>query len=88
MHVNRTFSLKLSTVNNLNDTIQAKNRSKFVDRAISERLDPTKYDARGVSSRRLLAILIDREEISDFCNRVLVTEFNDLERKMKKELNE
>ena len=88
MHVNRTFSLKLSTVNNLNDTIQAKNRSKFVDRAISERLDPTGFDADGISSRRLLAILHARDEISDFCKRVMHTEINDLQRKMQKELNE
>ena len=40
MHINRTFSLKLTTVENLNDSVRPKLRSKFVDRAIADRLNP------------------------------------------------
>lgn len=61
-------------------------RSKFVDRAITERLDPSGFSADGISSRRLLAILHNRDDISDFCKKVMYTEINELERKMKKEL--
>lgn len=86
MHVNRTFSLKLLTVQELNDKIGRKWRSQFVDRAISEALDPKNLDATQLSSRRLLSILHNREDVSDFCKRVILTEINDLQRKMKEEL--
>lgn len=76
MHVNRTYSLKLSTVEDLNEEVRPKLRSKFVDRAIQERLKPSEIDATVLPTRRLLAIIHAREEVSDFLQRAILMELN------------
>jgi len=74
MHINRTFSLKLSTVETLNEEVRPKLRSKFVDRAILDRLRPQEIDTSVIATRRLLAILHAREEVSDFLCRAIELE--------------
>lgn len=74
MHINRTFSLKLSTVEDLNEKVRPKLRSKFVDRAIIDRLRPQEIDTSVIATRRLLAILHAREEVSDFLCRAIQLE--------------
>jgi len=74
MHINRTFSLKLSTVEDLNEKVRPKLRSKFVDRAIQDRLNPQEIDTTVLGTRRLLAILHAREEVSDFLCRAIQLE--------------
>jgi len=74
MHINRTFSLKLSTVEDLNEKVGKKIRSKFVDRAIQDRLNPQEIDTTVLGTRRLLAILHAREEVSDFLKRAIQLE--------------
>lgn len=73
MHINRTFSLQLSTVEDLNDKVRPKLRSKFVDRAIKERLSPQEINVELLSTRRLMAILLDRD-VSAFVKRTLALE--------------
>jgi len=74
MHINRTFSLKLSTVEDLNEKVRPKLRSKFVQRAIEDRLNPQEIDTTVLGTRRLLAILHAREEVSDFLCRAIAME--------------
>jgi len=74
MHINRTFSLKLSTVEDLNEKVGKKIRSKFVDRAIQDRLNSQEIDTTVLGTRRLLAILHAREEVSDFLKRAIQLE--------------
>ena len=74
MHINRTFSLKLSTVEDLNEKVRPKLRSKFVERAIRDRLNPQEIDTTVLGTRRLLAILHAREEVSDFLKRAILLE--------------
>ena len=74
MHINRTFSLKLTTVETLNQEVRPKLRSKFVDRAIQDRLRPQEIDTEILGTRRLLAILHHREEVSDFLKRAIALE--------------
>ena len=73
MHVNRTFSLKLETVEALNDKVRPKLRSKFVDRAIQERLSPQEIDIELLSTRRLMSILMSRD-VGEFVKRTLALE--------------
>lgn len=73
MHINRTFSLKLSTVENLNDSVRPKLRSKFVDRAIQDRLNPVEIDVEQLGNRRLMLILLSRD-ISEPTKRALALE--------------
>jgi len=73
MHINRTFSLKLATVENLNDKVRPKLRSKFVDRAIEERLNPVEIDVELLGDRRLMLILLSRA-ISEPTKRALALE--------------
>ena len=73
MHVNRTFSLKISTVKDLNDKVRPTLRSKFVDRAIQERLSPQEIDIELLSTRRLMSILMSRE-VSEHVKRTLAIE--------------
>ena len=42
MRVNRTYSIDYDTIKELNSTISAKHRSKFVDKAIKNRLEGKK----------------------------------------------
>ena len=42
MRVNRTYSIDYDTIKDLNSTISAKHRSKFVDKAIKNRLEGKK----------------------------------------------
>jgi len=76
MHVNRTYSLKLSTVEDLNEKVRPKLRSKFVQRAIEDRLNPQEFDTTVIPTRRLLAILHAREDVSDFMKRCITSELN------------
>lgn len=74
MHINRTFSLKLSTVEDLNEKVRPKLRSKFVDRAVQDRLNPQEIDTTVLGTRRLLAILHAREDVGDFLKRAIQME--------------
>lgn len=75
MRVNRTYSLNINTVNNLNDKISAKYRSRFVDDAIKSKLNGAEdIDVSQLSSRRLMAILMQREDVREFVRKVLRTE--------------
>lgn len=73
MHVNRTYSLKLATVEELNDKVRPKLRSKFVDRAIQERLRPQEFDTSVLANRRLMGILLCRD-ISEPTKRAIALE--------------
>jgi len=73
MHINRTFSLKLATVETLNETVRPKLRSKFVERAIQERLNPVEIDVEVLGDRRLMLILLSRG-ISEPTKRALALE--------------
>ena len=73
MHVNRTFSLKIGTVENLNDKVRPTLRSKFVDRAIQERLSLQEIDIELLSTRRLMSILMSRD-VSEHVKRTLAIE--------------
>lgn len=73
MRVNRTFSLDINTVQALKNK---SNQSQFVDDAIVDKLYPANYDYRQLSTQRLMAILRDREDLSDFVKRVLNTELS------------
>ena len=74
MHINRTFSLKLETVEDLNEKVRPKLRSKFVDRAINDRLLPEKIDWDMISTARLMSELRHREDISGFLKRAIEME--------------
>jgi len=73
MRVNRTFSLDINTVQALQNK---SNQSQFVDEAIVDKLYPANYDYRELSTQRLMAILRDREDLSDFVKRVINTELS------------
>ena len=73
MHANRTFSLDITTIKMLNDTVRASMRSKFVDRAIQDRLNPVEIDVDQLGDRRLMLILLSRE-ISEPTKRALALE--------------
>ena len=75
MRVNRTYSLNINTINNLNDKISAKYRSRFVDDAIKSKLNGADdIDVSQLSSRRLMAILMERKDVREFVKKVLKTE--------------
>ena len=73
MHINRTFSLKLATVERLNETVRPKLRSKFVDRAIQDRLNPSDIQVELLGDRRIMLILLSRD-ISEPTKRALALE--------------
>ena len=73
MHANRTFSLDICTIQMLNDKVRASMRSKFVDRAIQDRLNPVEIDHEQLGDRRLMLILLGRE-ISEPTKRALALE--------------
>lgn len=73
MHANRTFSLDINTIQTLNDRVRASMRSKFVDRAIQDRLNPVEIDVEQLGDRRLMLILLSRD-ISDFLKRAIALE--------------
>ena len=73
MHINRTFSLKLATVETLNDKVRPKLRSKFVDRAIQDRLNPSDIQVELLGNRRIMLILLSRD-ISEPTKRALALE--------------
>lgn len=73
MHVNRTFSLKYETVRDLNEQVRPKLRSKFVQRAIEERLKPSEIDVAKLSTRHLMALLMSRN-VSVFVKKTLALE--------------
>ena len=73
MHANRTFSLQVSTIQELNQKVRPNLRSKFVDRAIRDRLDPEEIDVEMLGSRRLMLILLSRE-ISEPTKRAIALE--------------
>ena len=73
MHINRTFSLKLSTVDELNDKVRPKLRSRFVARAVCDRLNPQEFDIEALGNRRLMLILLSRD-VSEFVKKVVAQE--------------
>lgn len=63
MRVNRTYSIPFETINELNRTISAKYRSKFVSKAINNRLKAQdQFSLRDIDTRRLMAALQTRED--------------------------
>ena len=63
MRVNRTFSIPLETIKELNNTVYAKYRSKFVSKAIKNRLDAQEsFRLADVDTRRLMAALQSRDD--------------------------
>ena len=71
MRVNRTYSLAYDTITQLNQQISAKHRSRFVDKAIKSRLNGgDDIDVSQLSTRRLLAILVNRQDVSEFVIKV------------------
>jgi hypothetical protein len=73
MHANRTFSLDICTIQMLNDRVRQSMRSKFVDRAIQDRLNPVEIDVEQLGDRRLMLILLSRD-ISEPTKRALALE--------------
>ena len=73
MHANRTFSLQVSTIQELNQKVRPNLRSKFVDRAIRDRLDPHEIDFEMLGSRRLMLIILSRD-ISEPTKRAIALE--------------
>lgn len=73
MHANRTFSLDICTIQMLNDRVRQSMRSKFVDRAIQDRLNPVEIDVEQLGNRRLMLILLSRD-ISEPTKRALALE--------------
>lgn len=73
MHINRTFSLELSTVKEMNDKVRPKLRSKFVNRAIKDRLNPSEINQELLGDRRLMLILLSRD-ISEPTKRAIALE--------------
>jgi len=73
MHANRTFSLDICTIQMLNDKVRPTMRSKFVDRAIQDRLNPIEIDVEQLGDRRLMLILLSRD-ISEPTKRALALE--------------
>jgi len=73
MHANRTFSLDICTIQMLNDKVRPTMRSKFVDRAIQDRLNPIEIDVEQLGNRRLMLILLSRD-ISEPTKRALALE--------------
>ena len=73
MHANRTFSLDICTIQMLNDRVRQSMRSKFVDRAIQDRLNPVEIDVEQLGDRRLVLILLSRD-ISERTKRALAIE--------------
>jgi len=73
MHANRTFSLDITTIQMLNDRVRQSMRSKFVDRAIQDRLNPVEIDVEQLGDRRLMLILLSRD-ISEPTKRALALE--------------
>jgi hypothetical protein len=73
MHANRTFSLQVNTIQELNDKVRPTLRSKFVERAIKERLNPQEIDHSLLSTRRLMFLLLSRD-VSEFVKRTIAQE--------------
>ena len=73
MRVNRTYSIAHSTIESLNAAVRPNLRSKFVDRAIQDRLRPNEIDIELLGTRRLIAILLSRD-ISEPTKRALALE--------------
>lgn len=73
MHANRTYSLQISTIQELNDKVRPTLRSKFVERAIKERLNPQELNHDVLSDRRLMLILLSRT-ISEPTKRAIALE--------------
>lgn len=57
----------------LNDRVRQSMRSKFVDRAIQDRLNPVEIDVEQLGDRRLMLILLSRD-ISEPTKRALALE--------------
>lgn len=70
MRVNRTYSIAHSTIESLNAAVRPNLRSKFVDRAIQDRLKPEEIDVALLGTFRLMAILLSRD-ISEPTKRAL-----------------
>ena len=73
MRVNRSYSIAHSTIESLNAAVRPNLRSKFVDRAIQDRLRPNEIDIELLGTRRLIAILLSRD-ISEPTKRALALE--------------
>ena len=75
MRANRTFTLDVNTIQELNRRISSSSRSRFVDDAIKKKLyGADDIDVSTISTRRLMAILHNRDDVRDFVKKILVQE--------------
>ena len=74
MRVNRTYSIDYQTIAELNNTISAKHRSKFVDKAIKHRLNGCEASRSDIETRTLMAMLHARSDCSAEIKALLLME--------------
>lgn len=75
IRVNRTYSLDYQTIKELNSTISAKHRSRFVDKAIKMQLwGQERVDLAVVDTRRIMAILAARDDCTPEIKALLMME--------------
>jgi len=75
MRVNRTYCIDSKTVEDLNETIQRNSRSRFVDEAIKTKLSGAERTSLlDIPSRRLLAVLLNRDDLTDFLKKCIKAE--------------
>ena len=75
MRVNRTYSLAYDTIKDLNATISAKHRSRFVDKAIKKQLNGQEsIDLALLDTRRIMAILAARDDCTPEIKALLMME--------------
>lgn len=80
MRVNRTYSIDFQTIADLNNTISAKHRSKFVDKAIKNRLKGmANYDLEEINILELLNHLMFREELAKSHQQLILTIYKEVE---------
>ena len=77
MRVNRTYSLDINTINDLNDYVSAKFRSRFVDKAIKSAIKGfDSFDLSLIDTRRLMAVMLSRDDVPEHIKVLLLQEMN------------
>ena len=77
MRVNRTYSLDYDTIKDLNATISAKHRSRYVDKAIQRQLNGYEnLDLTLIETRRLMAVMLSRDDVPEHIKVLLLQEMN------------
>lgn len=78
MRVNRTYSIDYGTIKELNDTISAKHRSKFVDKAIKHLLNGCDGTDLGlIETKNLLAAVYNRPNLSPYLISAIEQQFQE-----------